>query len=219
MGPGTVHRIAAQGFDPFLLQYIFLTHLHSDHTLDLVTFLQLNDSSPARERIMPVYITGCRGTRDFYEGLMTVYPGIRPQSYALEIRETGEAQFDILNIHVSTILSGHTDVSLSYRFDTRDGSLVYTGDCTPSPALVHLCEGADVLICECSFPSGWVTSDHMNADHVGRLAEAAGVRRLIATHLYPPAVQADIAAQISRHYSGEIHVAVDGFRLQLIEKG
>jgi ribonuclease Z len=215
MGPGAVHRLAAQGFDPSRLEQIFLTHLHSDHTLDLVTFIQMNDSTPSFERTAPLYLTGCRGTRRLYENLMQVYPGISPQSYALHIREMVEERFDLNGVSVSSCLSGHTPDSLCYRFDTPQGSLVYTGDCVLSPALEHLCANVDLLICECSFPAGWQTSDHMNAEAVGKLASRAQVRQLVATHLYPPAATVDLAAQIREFYAGRVSIAQDGARFVL----
>jgi ribonuclease BN (tRNA processing enzyme) len=210
MGPGAVHKLAAQGFDPFQLEYIFLTHLHSDHSLDLVTFLQMNDSAPGFTRSAPVYLTGCRGTRKLYEGLMQLYPGISPHSYELHIREMAEDRFELNEVVISTTLSGHTRDSVCYRFDTPEGSVVYTGDCVASDSLDRFCSGVDLLICECSFPAGWPTSDHMSADAAGRLATRAKVKKLVATHLYPPAAEVDLQAQIQQYYAGPVSIAQDG---------
>ena len=77
------------------MEYIFLTHLHSDHSLDLATFLQMNDTTPSFTRTAPLYLTGCRGTRRWYEDLMQLYPGIAPQSYPLHIRELVEERFEL----------------------------------------------------------------------------------------------------------------------------
>jgi len=215
IGPGAVHRLAAQGFDPFQLERIFLTHLHSDHTLDLVTFIQMNDSTPSFTRSAPLYLTGPAGLRAWYQGLMQLYPGIAPQSYPLHLRELADERFELGDIRVSTCLSGHTPHSLSYRFDTPQGSLVYTGDCVTNPALVKLCAGVDLLICECSFPQGWPTKDHMTAESTGKLAKRAKVKQLVATHLYPPAAAVDLQAQISHYYTGPVTIARDGATFSL----
>ncbi len=219
MGPGATYRLAAQGFDPFQLEHIFLTHLHSDHSLDLVTFIQMNDSTPSFTRSAPLHLTGPVGLRKWYEGLMQLYPGISPQSYPLHLRELAEERFELGDITVSTCLSGHTPHSLCYRFDTPQGSLVYTGDCVANPALEKLCAGVDLLICECSFPAGWPTNDHMTAESAGKLADRAQVKRLVATHLYPPAAAVDLQAQIGQYYAGPVCIARDGDSFRCHEQG
>jgi ribonuclease BN (tRNA processing enzyme) len=210
IGPGAVHQAAAAGVDPLQLETIFLSHLHSDHTLDLVTLFQVNDSTPGSERTTPLNLYGCRGTRQLYENLMTAYPGIAPRTYELLVHELAEDQFEWNGVQVSTTHSGHTPDSICYRFDSPEGSLVYTGDCAAGASLSSFCEGTDVLICECSFPSGWAACDHMNAESTGKLAAEAGVKRLLVTHLYPPAIQVDLAAQIGRYYAGPIVIVKDG---------
>jgi ribonuclease BN (tRNA processing enzyme) len=210
-----VSKAASYGVDLHSLESIFLTHLHSDHTLDLVTFLQMNDSTPGRQRGSPVYLTGCHGTRVLYEGLMQVYPGIAPSNYSLYIQEVGEEHFTKDHIKISTAFTGHTPSSLCYRFDMPEGSLVYTGDCAASAPLDRICAGADILIGECSFPSGYPTADHLNADTLGQLAARSKVKHLVATHLYPPALEVDLAGQIHQWYSGPVTIAQDGLRLTL----
>jgi len=215
MGPGATYKVAGQGVDPFHLQYLFLTHLHSDHTLDLVTFLQMNASTPDIERTSSVFLTGCRGLKNLYNGLMRLYPGIAPGSYKLYLREIVEDRFEVNGVVVSSTLSGHTTDSICYRFDTSEGSVVYTGDCATVAPLDQFCAGVDLLICECSFPAGWPTSDHMSADSVGKLAAQAGVKTLIVTHLYPPAVKVDLQSQIQEYYTGPVIIAQDNYKFLL----
>jgi ribonuclease BN (tRNA processing enzyme) len=92
---------------------------------------------------------------------------------------------------------------------------VYTGDAKETTALVQIARDADAFVCECAFPRGYPTDDHMTADAVGCVARAAKVKRVILNHLYPPALGADIAAQVRAEYAGEIVVAVDGTRLSV----
>ena len=42
------------------------------------------------------------------------------------------------------------------------------------------------------------------------MAQAANARRLVLSHLYPPAQEADVAGQARAEYEGEVVVAVDG---------
>ncbi|MCI0478352.1 MAG: MBL fold metallo-hydrolase, partial [Anaerolineales bacterium] len=212
MGPGTIARLAAAGVSYRDLEYIFLTHLHSDHTLDLVTFLQANDSTPGWTRTRPVHLLGSRGVQTFYAQLMQVYPGIAPQSYALDIRELGAERVSFGAWTIETAMTGHTGSSVSYRVEAEGKAIIYTGDAKDTPDLAHLARDADVFVCECAFPRGNPTTDHMTADAVGRVARAADAKRVVLTHLYPPAFEVDIAAQVRAEFAGEIILAVDGMR-------
>jgi len=94
-------------------------------------------------------------------------------------------------------------------------SIVYSGDASPRGELAGLATGADLLISECSFPSGWETEDHLNADTVGAIAQQAGVKSLMVTHCYPPALAVDLVEQIHRRYDGEVRLAHDGQHVSL----
>ena len=50
----------------------------------------------------------------------------------------------------------------------------------------------------------------MTADGAGRMAQTAGARRLVLSHFYPPALEADVAGQARADHEGEVIVAVDG---------
>src|SRR5512135_299581 len=94
MGPGTLARMAEAGTSYRDLEYVFLTHLHSDHTLDLVTLLQANNATPGWTRTTPLRVTGCRGTRRLYTDLLAAYPDVSPKSYPLEVRECGSERVE-----------------------------------------------------------------------------------------------------------------------------
>ncbi len=85
----------------------------------------------------------------------------------------------------------------------------------PEGDLAALAAGVDLLISECSFPAGWETGEHLNAESLGKLAALAGVRSLVVTHRYPPALEVDLASQIREHYTGEVQLAFDGMRIAL----
>jgi ribonuclease BN (tRNA processing enzyme) len=103
------------------------------------------------------------------------------------------------NVEVRAILVHHPPVfpSFAYRFDTADGSIVFSGDTTVSPNLVKLAQGADVLVHEV-IDRAWVESrfeppldpfeqaavnhlisSHTTIEQVGEVAERAGVGTLV----------------------------------------
>jgi ribonuclease BN (tRNA processing enzyme) len=125
--------------------------------------------------------------------------------------------------------------SLSYRFDMPDRSIVFTGDTGPSEAVEKLAKGADLLVSEmldldaqvavikvalASQPPSRIAEvakhlndHHLSPENVGKLAAAAGVKRLVVTHIGPGSHKiADIAryhGEIARSYHGPISVAND----------
>ena len=215
IGPGTLLRLIEQGIDYQTLSEIYLTHLHSDHTLDLVTFIQANDCVFAPGRQIPLSITGCKGTHSFFAKLMEVFPGIEPVNYPLKIIERAAETWQEGRFKVRTALTGHTPFSLGYRVESDEGIFAYTGDAVLSDTLIDLCQDADLLICDCSYPASIQSPDHMNTTAVGLLGASAEVKCLVPTHFYPQVLATDITAEIRRHYSGPILPATDGMKLRI----
>ncbi len=215
LGPGTIPRLDAAGVSYRDLEYVFLTHLHPDHTLDLVMLLQALHYTPGFTRERALHLFGCPGTQALYEGLLRVYPSLAPRAFELTIRELGAERLAFSAWTIETAPSGHTATSLAYRIEAEGKVLVYTGDATENPALIEIAREADAFVCECAFPRGYATDDHMTADAVGRVARAAKVKRVVLNHLYPPALEVDVVAQVRAEYAGEIIIAEDGTRVQV----
>ncbi|MEV0477235.1 MBL fold metallo-hydrolase [Streptomyces prunicolor] len=111
------------------------------------------------------------------------------------------------DVKVTAVLVPHGAVypGYAYRFDTDHGSVVFSGDTTPSPNVIRLARHADVLVHEALYPEGLAALglpqsliDHILATHtdvseLGRIAAEAGARTLVATHLSPgnPAATTD----------------------------
>ncbi len=215
IGPGTLGRLRLAGLDCGGIDHLLLTHLHPDHTLDLATLLLVYNYAPNAERTAPFSITGCRGLQDFLKRMIDLYPEVAPVSFLLQLREVREESITIGSLNVTVAPTGHTPDSIAYRLDDGAHSFVYSGDCAPTGDLARLAEGADLLVSECSFPSGWNTEDHLTPDTLGEIARGAGVKSLIATHTYPPAQAVDLVSQIHRHYAGPVQVGVDGLHVNL----
>jgi ribonuclease BN (tRNA processing enzyme) len=126
--------------------------------------------------------------------------------------------------------------SLAYRFDLPRRSIVYTGDTGVSPAVTRLAEGADLLVSEVidadailatlrppgaagPAPAGLqqmqahMTTQHLPAEEVGRMAAAAHVKAVVLTHQVPAADSEAKAAELARRvhgaYAGPVTVAND----------
>jgi ribonuclease BN (tRNA processing enzyme) len=92
--------------------------------------------------------------------------------------------------------------AFAYRFDGPDRSLVISGDTRPSPAVVQLARNADVLVHSVMFPAAVerlvsrvpnaailrasILAHQTSVEDAGRIAQAAGVKTLVLSHLVPP---------------------------------
>lgn len=128
--------------------------------------------------------------------------------YVQEISSAGPVTQDD-NVRVSAILVEHPPVNpaLAYRFDFKDRSIAFSDDTAPLEAVAEMAKGADVLVHETmyvpaveTYIRGMIAQGrpvnfeafmaHMNADHtpsedVGLIAQKAGVKTLVLSHLTP----------------------------------
>ncbi|GAB3571033.1 hypothetical protein GCM10027445_25700 [Amycolatopsis endophytica] len=132
-------------------------------------------------------------------------------------------------VRVSATLVQHAPIfpALAFRFDTDDGSIVFSGDTGPSDNLVELACGADILVHEV-IDGDWVAADfpsprgpvdeaiyrhlvgkHTLIEDVGPIAERAGVPTLVLNHLVPATGPVQRWEQAQRGYSGRLVVGMD----------
>ena len=126
------------------------------------------------------------------------------------------------------------DKSYSYRFDTPDRSVVFCGDSGPSEALMRLASGADVLVCEVNdldasmnalaattkMPPqalqavrAHMSKKHLAAEELGMLAQKAGVKSVVLTHISPGLDGETDASRytdgVRKHFSGTVTAGRD----------
>jgi ribonuclease BN (tRNA processing enzyme) len=214
-GPGSIARLSALGYDYRMLTHVYFSHLHPDHTLDLLTLIQALGATPGWQRGDELVLLGCPGLTDFVEALLRTYRDITPETFDLKIEEFGADSVNLPEWCATTARTRHTPESLALRIDSDHGSLVYSGDVADEGAIVALCKDADILLCECSFPDGHGVADHLAPSQVGRLASSSAVQRVVLTHLYPPAIEADVVSQVQAHFSGSVVKAYDGMTIEI----
>lgn len=128
------------------------------------------------------------------------------------------------NVRVTATLVEHAPVfpSFAFRFDSEHGSVVFSGDTGPCQNLVRLARDADVLVHEV-IDAAWVDalfpppldeatqalkhhllSAHTSIEDAGRIAEQAGAKTLVLSHVIPHNVSDDRLRAAGRHYSGRL---------------
>jgi ribonuclease BN (tRNA processing enzyme) len=161
---------------------------------------------PPLKQMTADYIRSMRTTIDFWSEDLKMKP--METIDVTEIPQAGPVMQDD-NVKVSAVVVQHPPVkpALGYRFDFHDRSIAFSGDTTPLDAVAQMAKGADVLVHEAMYLPALVDylhaqiakgrpvkfddyMAHMNADHspveeVGRIAQDAGVKTLVLSHLTP----------------------------------
>jgi ribonuclease BN (tRNA processing enzyme) len=232
---GVASRLVLAGVNLARLKNIFITHNHSDHVAGLGALLSLAWGSGLQT---PVDIYGPAPLQRLVAAHLAANaydiearmaeegrPPLVPLVHAHEIGNGPVMAND--KVRVRSARADHYQVvDYAYRFDTPDRSFVFSGDTRPSDALIELARGADVLVHEAMLESalGTITDgnaprlmDHLLRSHttteqLGRIAQAAGVRTLVLSHLVPALPTITDAMWIEgvrRHYRGRIIVGRD----------
>ena len=215
-GPGTGMNLMKAGISPAATSRIFLTHLHMDHSLEFPSIVFGGYLVGRKEK---VYLYGPPGTVDFCKSMFEkVYPsapeivrsiredGWNVMPYEATKRLTCEGDsYRVLSVPVE-----HGIPAVAYRIQTGEGTVVISGDTRPSKSLIELAEGADLLIHECSFPDDMIDlarrTNHSAASEVGEVANQAGVKRVVLTHLFPiwKGREKEMVKSAKSKFSGEV---------------
>jgi ribonuclease BN (tRNA processing enzyme) len=218
LGSGAVRGMLRSGLDPFAVDRIFFTHLHPDHTVDVVPLLfAINYGAPER-RTLPLYVTGPKPFLRFWGSVMDVWGKWMTGEHATLVSELPQecpSPIHLAGCRLSWAPAEHRRESIAYRLDAEGGAFVYTGDTEYSQSVVELARGADTLLIECSFPNEAPVAGHLTPSGVARIASEAGVRRAVLTHIYPAAEELDLVAEVGRGFEGEILVADDGLEFEV----
>ena len=219
-GPGSVHGLDRDGREWRAISHVAVTHFHTDHMGDLPALLWAWTHGAGPWRAMRRTVVGPRGMRRILETMSAAYgdhvlePGSPLEVVELEPGECRELGSGAIALRAHGTV--HTGESLAFRLDGGGRAIGYTGDTGAHPPLGSFFAGVDLLISECSVPDGLPQRNHLSPSQVADLAVAAGVRRLVLTHMYP-AVDPDEAVALIRAagFNGAVDVGRDGLVREL----
>jgi ribonuclease BN (tRNA processing enzyme) len=214
IGPGTVRQLAVAGLTHEDIDYVAISHLHPDHTADLIHLIFATRHPPVLKKRKPFTIIGPKGFSRFLDLLKRPYgTWLDLPAGLMEIEELNTSKSDRREFKGFTLLSAparHTAQSIGFRIeDTSGKSVVYSGDTGYCEEIIELARDADLLILESSFPDGQGKEGHLTPSQAGEIATRAGAAKLVLTHFYPECLRSDIEGQCRKTYQGELILATD----------
>jgi ribonuclease BN (tRNA processing enzyme) len=199
---------------PTEVDAIMVSHLHADHCIDLTAYLAALRYGGAGYRLpgptARIPLIGPAGTRD------RIAAAYDPLARKLALQElfafSTPTDGDLGPFRVAFAAMNHPVPTQAVRVTCGDRSLVYSGDTGESADLVTLAKGADLLLCEATLgpddpqPPGL----HLTGRQAGEHAAAAGVGRLIVTHVPPWGSREVAATEAAGAYDGSVEAATPG---------
>jgi len=243
-GSGVSQRLLEHGVQGSQVDALLLTHLHSDHIVDL---FQLIISSWHQGRSRPQKIFGPPGTKNYVEKLMNLWRSEmtlriaheqRPSSKALEVEITEIdngtlINFKKLNIRTVEVLHQPVKKAFGFIFETTKEKAVISGDTKYCPALIEAAKGADILLHEVFIHDEMpvvdgirtaqtvknVSSYHTLDSEVGKVATKAKVDCLMLTHFAPPKFdRKKLLNTVSKDFKGNVLIGEDLMTFDLKRK-
>lgn len=244
-GLGVTRGLVDAGVSLKALDLIFITHLHSDHLLELGPLIH---TAWTAGLATPVTVFGPPGVGHYWRRFC------QSMEFDIEIRIVDEGRPDIRELvsvdefgegpvveqrglKVTALRVDHPPVTdcFALRFEHGAKSVVFSADTAFFPPLADFAEGADILVHEAMLEEGierlvartgngarlreHLLASHTFAEEAGRIAGDAGVKRLVLNHLIPAddaeIGEADWIDAVRKTWAGDLTIARDGLVVEL----
>ncbi|MEP5938242.1 MAG: MBL fold metallo-hydrolase [Erythrobacter sp.] len=228
VGDGAAGQLSKAKMQTAMLDGVFISHLHFDHTGGLAAIFGLRFQTNATSTFT---VYGPPGTQELVDGLLdSMTPGAtanygvpgapakdhRANIEVVELRDGAKMAIDGMklsvrsNTHYSFVPGSDLAErfqALSYRFDMPGRSIVYTGDTGPSTAVEELAKDADLLVAEMMDVPLIVAAVVRNNPKMPAIAAMNMETHLTKHHLLPKdvgemATRAGVKAVVVTHFAG-----------------
>ena len=209
-GSGVTQRLNQSKNSSANIDALLLTHLHTDHVIDLY---QLIISSWHSDRNSKWKIYGPKGTKQFVDKIFLAWKSERKLRISYEKRKSSKALnykvyefqkegfININDIKIKYFEVDHKPVPYAYGFSffNKNKKLTISGDTRPCESLMLNAQNADVLLhevfieYEINQTSGLrskktlhnVKEYHTPSNLVGKVAKLSNCKKLVLTHFVP----------------------------------
>jgi len=235
-GTGVMRQLNAAGLPINGVEALFITHLHSDHTLGYPDLILTSWLMRRRTTLQAYGPPGLQQMTDhllaaWQEDIQVRVEGLErelPDAYQVSVHEIGPGLvYDSAGVRVTAFPVFHGDWAhaFGYRVETPDRVIVIAGDTRPSQTVVEASRGVDVLVHEAypaervapeDRPGGefwpqYMKESHTSAFELGQIAAQARPKLLLITHVVSrEGAEQEILAAIRRGgYEGRVAIGKD----------
>ncbi|MBN2044040.1 MAG: ribonuclease Z [Anaerolineales bacterium] len=214
-GPGNPYRRLLQaGLDPNRLTDIVVTHFHPDHASGIPLLLMALGLQGRRESLNLYANSHCleRIQRNLYDYDWEKWRRFQVDFVTVVGEEMGKC-IDCEEFRIYSSPVKHFIPAIGLRIETKDKTLVFSGDTAPTPALDRLANGADILVHE----AGGLSEGHSSARQAGEAAARSGAEVLYLVH-YPVGDfdGGKLVSDATEVYRGKVVLAVDFQQICLV---
>jgi ribonuclease BN (tRNA processing enzyme) len=192
------------------LDAILITHRHVDHCIDLIGMYYGLRFHPDGAKRIDLYAAA-----EVVDTLRSLLSSDSQLGFleAFDVREVaGSDRFEVGPMRIELADSIHPVPTVSVSVEYDGVRVVYSSDSAGGEGLQRFARGADLFLCEATWqgdagdhPDGL----HLTARDAGRVAAAAGVDRLVLTHILGSLDREVSRAQASETFAGKLEVARD----------
>jgi ribonuclease Z len=238
-GRGATLRLTQVGVPIGSISRLFLTHLHSDHVVQIPDLLLTGWAGGGRK--IPLEVWGPEGTRDMMDHLQQAFafdirmrrdvdeshPGEGIKVMSHDIKEG--IVFDDQGLKVTAFLVDHGLVkpAFGYRVDYRGHSVALSGDTRASESLIRAAQGVDVLVHEVVDANAVrarsgdpralerIVAHHTTPEQAGEVFTR--VKPRLAVYSHAPNAES-VMAQTRKTYAGPLQGPEDMLTIEIGEK-
>lgn len=244
-GLGVARGLCDAGVALTDLDAIVITHLHSDHYLELGPLMHTAWTA-GLARTVPIY--GPTGLAHYWHGFLNAMSfdvelrlrdeGRPPLEPLLDVHVLEEGETALGPLKMTALRNAHPPIkdSFALRFDGTENTVVLSGDTAPIPEMVDFATDADLLVHEAMLSAGidalckrvgngddrlriHLERSHTPAAEAGRIASEAGVKRLALNHLVPcddpDFTEPHWQEETARTWAGPLFIGTDGMKIPL----
>lgn len=208
---------------PDALEAIVISHMHTDHFLDLIPLrYALRYGSRSRENRIPLHLPpgGIDMLERLGESLSRESGDFFHDVYEMQEYDP-ESVLQIGSSKLRFALTTHFIDAYAIRYTSGDASIVYSADTAYDEKVRELAGGANLFLSEATLGAHGIESGpvkgHICAAEAGQLAQLANVRSLVLTHYGTECNVTELELAARSTYRGEIIVADDHQRITIAD--
>jgi len=215
-GTGIVRRLVDLGIDYTTIDYVFISHPHTDHMGDLINVLHaphVKGLYYGQPRTNPLAICGYGNIAKDLKKLVAIHwPDFDHRTYQVPIKsmvnkEVKFPPFKVIGKAVNHFGIGNPPVG--FRLECQDDVFAYPGDSGDCPHLHELIENADLAVLNISTLADEPNPNSLTPTEAAKIAADSCVHNIVLAHNRGIDSDEALMAECSKYFAGGIYVAHD----------